>query len=380
MFRPQIQKTSTLFLIAIFNLLMVYLAVKSETKIKRLGYHHKVIAAQKMNDCIKEINKHVETSKFDIYNTGLLGLKGSSITTIHDPDSSMRKSKLLTTHPNFAALIIELFYESGIGDGDTIAVSMTGSFPGANIALISACEAMNIKPVIISSAGSSSWGANREDFPWPSIENLLYYKKLINNKSIAYSIGGDNDNGDNLPDNGIEILESIIPNKSIFINEFTLSDNINKRFDIFKKGSSNYSMYVNIGGGASSLGMGDDKDTLQVGLINLLDVEDMEFDEFRYSVAYRFLNPSEHKIVMEPIPMLNIKKIINLVPGYYKKEFFDGDMRVAEGTLFYKYDSYNPTVILLCLLLSLGVITGVGIFSHLQIKRRMETHEIDSII
>ena len=380
MFRPQIQKTSTLFLIAIFNLLMVYLAVESETKIKRLGYHHKVIAAQKMNDCIKEINKHVETSKFDIYGTGLLGLKGSSITTIHDPDSSMRKSKLLTTHPNFAALIIELFYESGIGDGDTIAVSMTGSFPGANIALISACEAMNIKPVIISSAGSSSWGANREDFPWPSIENLLYYKKLINNKSIAYSIGGDNDNGDNLPDNGIEILESIIPNKSIFINEFTLSDNINKRFDIFKKGSSNYSMYVNIGGGASSLGMGDDKDTLQVGLINLLDVEDMEFDEFRYSVAYRFLNPSEHKIVMEPIPMLNIKKIINLVPGYYKKEFFDGDMRVAEGTLFYKYDSYNPTVILLCLLLSLGVITGVGIFSHLQIKRRMETHEIDSII
>ena len=134
---------------------MVYLAVESETKIKRLGYHHKVIAAQKMNDCIKEINKHVETSKFDIYNTGLLGLKGSSITTIHDPDSSMRKSKLLTTHPNFAALIIELFYESGISDGDTIAVSMTGSFPGANIALISACT--RFPPVLASSPINSTF-------------------------------------------------------------------------------------------------------------------------------------------------------------------------------------------------------------------------------
>ena len=38
MFRPQIQKTSTLFFIALFNVFMVFLAVKSETKIKRLGF------------------------------------------------------------------------------------------------------------------------------------------------------------------------------------------------------------------------------------------------------------------------------------------------------------------------------------------------------
>ena len=37
MFRPQIQKTSTLFLIALFNLFMVYLATTSTVQIKKLG-------------------------------------------------------------------------------------------------------------------------------------------------------------------------------------------------------------------------------------------------------------------------------------------------------------------------------------------------------
>ena len=38
MFRPQIQKTSTLLVIAIFNVLMVFLAVNSETKIKNNAF------------------------------------------------------------------------------------------------------------------------------------------------------------------------------------------------------------------------------------------------------------------------------------------------------------------------------------------------------
>jgi len=254
---------------------------------------------------------------------------------------------------------------------------MTGSFPGANIALLSVCETMNIIPVIISSAGSSSWGANREELSWPVIEDFLYAQKLIEQKSVAYSMGGDNDNGDNLPDKGIEILESAIPDNSIFVNELNLLDNIETKTDLFKRLSRNYSMYVNIGGGASSLGAGNDKDTLQVGLINLLDVQDLVFDGFEKSIAYDFLNPSHGE---EPIPMLNIKNITKLVPESYKIEFFKGNMDITKGSLFYKYDSYNPIVILLCLFLSLGLVVLIGIFSHFQIKRRMETHEVDSII
>ena len=89
MFRPQIQKTSTLFFIALFNICMVYLAVNSETKIKRLGYHHKVQSSEKMQQCLSALSQNfsLKKSKLDIYNTGLIGINNSSITTIQDYDS-----------------------------------------------------------------------------------------------------------------------------------------------------------------------------------------------------------------------------------------------------------------------------------------------------
>ena len=375
MFRPQIQKTSTLFFIALFNLVLVFLAVNSETKVKKIGYDDKIIASELMEQLIFEINKNfrIEKSKLDLYNSGLIGLQNSPITTIQDNDSLMFKSKLLTTHPNFAAVIVEYFYDAEISSGDTIAVSMTGSFPGANLALLSVCEIMNITPMIMSSAGSSAWGANRVDLSWPIIESYLFDNNFLKNRSIVYSMGGDNDNGDNLSDKGIEILESSIPNNVTFINEFSLIDNISQKINFFDSKSSNYSMYVNIGGGASSLGNGLDKDSLQVGLINFLDIQDISLNEFKNSISYNFLTEKS-------IPMLNIKNIIKLVPKDYISDLMTGNMKVGGGSLFYKYDPYNPFVISVCLLLSIALIVSIGVYSHMQIKKRMETHEIDSVI
>lgn len=375
MFRPQIQKTSTLFFIALFNLVLVFLAVNSETKVKKIGYDDKIIASELMEQLIFEINKNfrIEKSKLDLYNSGLIGLQNSPITTIQDNDSLMFKSKLLTTHPNFAAVIVEYFYDAEISSGDTIAVSMTGSFPGANLALLSVCETMNITPMIMSSAGSSAWGANRVDLSWPIIESYLFDNNFLKNRSIVYSMGGDNDNGDNLSDKGIEILESSIPNNVNFINEFSLIDNISKKINFFDSKSSNYSMYVNIGGSASSLGNGLDKDSLQVGLINFLDIQDISLNEFKNSISYNFLTEKS-------IPMLNIKNIIKLVPQDYISDLMTGNMKVGGGSLFYKYDPYNPFVISVCLLLSIALIVSIGVYSHMQIKKRMETHEIDSVI
>ena len=375
MFRHQIQKTSTLFFIALFNLVLVFLAVNSETKVKKIGYDDKIIASELMEQLIFEINKNfrIEKSKLDLYNSGLIGLQNSPITTIQDNDSLMFKSKLLTTHPNFAAVIVEYFYDAEISSGDTIAVSMTGSFPGANLALLSVCETMNITPMIMSSAGSSAWGANRVDLSWPIIESYLFDNNFLKNRSIVYSMGGDNDNGDNLSDKGIEILESSIPNNVNFINEFSLIDNISKKINFFDSKSSNYSLYVNIGGGASSLGNGLDKDSLQVGLINFLDIQDISLNEFKNSISYNFLTEKS-------IPMLNIKNIIKLVPQDYISDLMTGNMKVGGGTLFYKYDPYNPIVISVCLLLSIALIVSIGVYSHMQIKKRMETHEIDSVI
>ena len=45
-----------------------------------------------------------------------------------------------------------------------------------------------------------------------------------------------------------------------------------------------------------------------------------------------------------------------------------------------KYNNYNPIVIIFGLISSLLIIISIGVYSHLQIKRRMESHEPDSVI
>ena len=379
MFRPQIQKTRVLFLIALFNLSMVYFAANSYMKVKQIGYDDKMKAVDNMNACLQNIRNHPSyiDNPEDIFNTGLLGVKTSLITTKEDVDLTKKQSKVACTNPNFSAAIIEMFYESGIQEGDYIAVSMTGSFPGANIALLSACKAMNVKPVIISSAGSSAWGANRLDFSWPIIESYLYKNQMIDYRSSAYSIGGANDLGDNLSYKGVEILSNtifdVLDKNTEFVNEATLNKNIERKMQIYKTFSkiNDYSLYVNIGGGSASLGYGEQKDTMNVGLISPLDIEFNQSEQFKNSIAYEFL--------IEGIPMLNIKNI-NKLGSQYELYPPNKNLKVKEGVIFIKYAQYNLFVIIVGLVCSISLILFIGIYSHLQIKRRMEGHEPESIM
>ncbi len=69
--------------------------------------------------------------------------------------------------------------KSGLSPGDTIAISMTGSMPGANIAVLMACESMGLNYVTISSLGASSWGATDMDLSWPKMEKYFTIKNLL---------------------------------------------------------------------------------------------------------------------------------------------------------------------------------------------------------
>ena len=108
---------------------------------------------------------------------------------------------------------------------DTIAVMITGSMPGANIAVLSACKAMGIYPIIISSLGASQWGANQADFTWLDMEAILYKNDLIPSRSIAASIGGRNDMGRLLSPAGRKILtDNIVKHNVLQINEKRLAE------------------------------------------------------------------------------------------------------------------------------------------------------------
>ena len=375
MFRPQIQRTRVLFLIAIFNLTLVYFSATSKEYIKKDGLDEKLKSTSIMSSCFDTLLGVSFGNNEDMYNTGLVGVSSSDITTIFDTDEkSMKNSKISCTHPNFAAFIVEKFQEIQLNAGDKVAISMTGSLPGANLAVISACEAMGLEPVIISSLGSSSWGANRTDLSWLEIESLLFNSKKINYKSVASSIGGENDLGDNLSDKGIEIIESVIAESDVeFVNEASLQDNIKKKIEIFKKNNKNfdYSAYVNIGGGSASVGYGDGKDSLKAGIIYPIEKNIIKYDGFNNSIAKYFLDKG--------VPFVNVKNINLLAKsvGLYPP---DKSIEKNQGLLFYSIIDYNLFVIIVSIILSVLSIGGVGVYSHYEIKKRMREYDPDSIV
>ena len=84
------------------------------------------------------------------------------VTDLGDPEA-----KATVLKPNFSALVMNELEKAGLQKGDTVAISMTGSMPGANIAVIMACEAMGLNYISISSLGASTGGATDMNFSWP---------------------------------------------------------------------------------------------------------------------------------------------------------------------------------------------------------------------
>ena len=151
MFRPSIQKVRFLFLIALVSVLLFYIIEKTVFFQKHDDYLLKVEAATKMEEALEilknELGRNYEWSDRDPFDTRLLFYGYSPLLT----DIGKYQAKSTVLKPNFAALVVDEFTKAGLEEGDSIAISMTGSMPGANIAVLMACEAMKLNYVSISS-------------------------------------------------------------------------------------------------------------------------------------------------------------------------------------------------------------------------------------
>jgi poly-gamma-glutamate system protein len=255
-----------LVFLALLALLMFFLAEKTQTPRKAEYYSEKVQAAQlaqKAQESIKqEINRRgiVIDVRNDPNLTGLIGPQYSLITT----DRSSIRDKLIATNPNLAAELVTLLHRAQVIQGDPVAVMFTGSLPGANIAVLAACKTLGAKPVIITSVGSSSYGANYEDFTWLDMEDVLAKNGLWDYKSIAASLGGSDDQGRGLSPEGRTLLENAIKRNNVeYISSAeekteasTLDINIKKRIKIFdrERNDLKYKAVINVGGGLAAVG------------------------------------------------------------------------------------------------------------------------------
>ena len=301
-------------------------------------------------------------------------------------------SKRATTNPNFAAVFIDAFTKIGLSLNnsnfpDTIAVSFTGSFPGANIAFLSACKAANIYPIIISSIGSSSWGANQTNKTWLDIEKYLVDKNYFEYRSGSFSLGGDNDRLDELEEKvKNSLIKKITDNGYPLIQNSKLKESILSRISLYNSMSNNYKAYVNIGGSSASLGDSTTSKMYLPGLIYEKDyaVEEAMDDEYDEYYQYQGTIVPVIDNFIGKIPVINIKNINNLKDWYnlpyYEEDYNEKTMEIGANLLFGKKEAHNFTVIWICVIASFSLITWLAISSIMQVNNKMKEIDDESII
>ena len=371
-FKPVIQETRTLVVLALISIIAYSIAFFSRMEFVSNTYDIKINAAMKMQESMKMLkNIRMEKGVFiDIENdpneTGLVGSQFSLITT----DEADLDAKLTTLDPNFAAAMVELLTRANLTSGDTIALMLTGSMPGANMAMLIACKAMDIYPFIISSIGASQWGANDPEMTWLDMERILFEQGYISSRSIAASIGGRNDRGRLLSPKGRELIRYNIENNKLpLISGTGLEDNVNKRMEYF--GAHNYKAVVNIGGGVASLGTSFNLRLIKPGIVYRKDIEKISRGDGIEGAVVKF---SKQNIPL--IHILNIQKLTDELGMKYAPIPIP---EIGEGSL-YAIEKYDLKITVLSLIIvSLSVVIA-GWKSKQQIKEIMTSHDPESII
>ncbi len=317
----------------------------TKKKVVDENFEIKLKASQIMSEASKalynyKINNNIPINlEDDINATGFIGEQYTEITTTIGPLDSKRTS----TNPNFSAIIVDMLYEIGIKEGETIAINFSSSFPAVNIAVLSAAEAMKIDTVIISSVGSSTYGATNTEFTYLDMEYFLFEEGILSNRSSYFSLGGSDDNGLEF---GEIISSEIVGRVSGYGCEFLsfedMDENIAARYKIYNKGEE-INGFINVGGNMLSFGENSSNSFIEGGIVKEINTEKDE-----HGLIQLFYNDN-----VPVIHLLNIKDIaltygLPLDPSPLPE--------TGEGGVYY-IESYNKVIgfiiIVICLLICL---------------------------
>ena len=347
--RPQRISLKLLWIVTFVAVIGLLLVENYTVKEKQPYYSKKIKAArlaQQAFDVVRQerLRKNLPIDpESDPAQTGLIGELLSPLTT----NPGHLPSKQTSANPNFSAVIVHMLKRAGVKEGDKVAVGFSGSFPALNICVLAAIDTLKADPIIISSAGSSQWGANHPDFMWPDMEKLLKEKHIFPYRSVVISRGGIDDRALGMPKSARKALDKVIERSGVpMLETANYAESVEKRMAIYSEYSSDadIAVYINVGGGTTSVGTKVGKRMFKPGLNRSIPRGDVDID----SVMTRF--------VLDGVPVIHLSKIHVLAERFGLPLQPVVTPKIGEGKIFYKkVHSYGLTAVVLFVIVGLLV-------------------------
>lgn len=325
--------------LAAFSLLLYAFSERSLSPVHAEAYAKKLRAVALMQRAEKPIAERKRErgiavdDRNDPEGYGIIGPQFTLITT----DRGSQAAKVLAAHPNFAAAVTQMMLEAKVRKGDLVAIGMTGSIPGFNLAVLSACRAIGAEPVVITSVGSSMFGATDPDLTWLDMESLVMTHGLWSFRSIAASLGGGGDVGRGLSPAGRQLLVDAATRNGVrLLDPPNLLEAVRQRVAIYDSVAAARGkpirLYINVGGGIASLGGAQNARLIPAGLT------------FRLA-ARNYPNHGVINVLSERrVPILHLLEVEKLARRLGISDAASGTPRPGKGLLFIKY-RYNLWIV-----------------------------------
>lgn len=268
--RPGALDLRALSALAGLSLLLVALVEAFPRRDRSPSFDEKMEASRRAEAAIASLSAEARRRGLprppeDTIGSGLIGPKGTSIAT----STGTAAAKLTASNPNFAALVVGYLDELGVKKGDVVAVGYSGSFPGLNVAVLAATETLGLETLAITSAAGSDFGATWPEFSWLDMERFLAERGSFRTRSLAASLGGIEDQAIGMSADGKgALLRAIEESRATPILPAEFEESLDRRMQLYAERAAGRPIvaYVNVGGGAVSVGHSRGKSTYESGI------------------------------------------------------------------------------------------------------------------
>jgi len=269
--RPRGVSTNALLVIAATSLVALLLVESFPERTSEVYLQQMLEASQLSGEAMEILRSERKRRRLaidpiaDPAGSGLIGVAMSEVTS----NSGNLLAKQTTINPNWSAVAVHLLHQAGVREGEVVAVALSGSFPALNVSLYAAMATLRLDPIIVSSVSASQWGANHPKFLWIDMERVLHDRKLIPFRSVAASLGGEDDRAAGLSEEGIALLRrSVSRSRLPLIEPENYAESVAERMALYRDTAAGKPIraYVNVGGGMSSVGTHRSKFAFQPGI------------------------------------------------------------------------------------------------------------------